>query len=98
VKGKQLYMPMNSTREPVNLLTGSHVDRATHTPAFKEISVNMVVLPERGESPLPRINFRFGHRTPQPGIEIERKWAQPGYHLPGTGRDDKLVQIESRNV
>jgi formate dehydrogenase major subunit len=98
VQGKQLYMPMNSTIEPVNLLTGSHVDRATHTPAFKEISVNMVVLPEQGEGPLPRINFRFGHRTPQPGIEIERKWAQPDYRLPGTSRDDKLVQIESRNV
>jgi formate dehydrogenase major subunit len=98
VQGKQLYMSMNSTMEPVNLLTGSHVDRATHTPAFKEISVNMVVLPEDGPGPLPRINFRFGHRTPQPGVEIERKWAQPGYHLPGTSRDDKLVQIESRTV
>jgi formate dehydrogenase major subunit len=98
VHGKELYMPMNSTVEPVNLLTSSHVDRATHTPAFKETSVNMVVLPEQGEGPLPRVNFRFGHRTPQPGLEIERKWAQPDYRLPGTGRDDKLVQIESRNV
>ena len=38
VKGKQLYMPMNSVEEPVNKLTGSHTDRATHTPAFKEVS------------------------------------------------------------
>ena len=98
VQGKQLYMPMNSTIEPVNLLTGSHVDRATHTPAFKEVSVNMVVLPEEGDGPLPRINFRFGHRTPQPGVEIERKWAQPGYRMPGTSAGDELVQIKSTTV
>ena len=98
VQGKQLYMPMNSTIEPVNLLTGSHVDRATHTPAFKEVSVNMVVLPEGGDGPLPRINFRFGHRTPQPGVEIERKWAQPGYRMPGTSAGDELVQIKSTTV
>ena len=98
VQGKQLYMPMNSTTEPVNLLTGSHVDRATHTPAFKEISVNMVVLPEQGEGPLPRVNFRFGHRTPQDGVEVQRRWEQPGYRLPGTSAGDELVQIKSRTV
>jgi formate dehydrogenase major subunit len=98
VQGKQLYMPMNSVLEPVNKLTSSHVDRATHTPAFKETSVKMTVLPEDGPGPLPRINFRFGHRTPQPGVEVERKWAQPGYRIPGTSTNDRLVQIKSITV
>src|SRR2546422_2064334 len=28
-------------------------------------------------SPLPRSNPRFGHRTPQRGVEVERKWQRP---------------------
>jgi formate dehydrogenase major subunit len=92
VQGKELYMPMNSTENPVNRLTSSHTDVATHTPAYKESSVRMLVLPEVGESPLPRINHRFGHPTPQNGVEVERKWKRPDYHLPGNG----LVQIHSK--
>ncbi|HEY4356407.1 MAG TPA: formate dehydrogenase subunit alpha [Acidobacteriaceae bacterium] len=95
VQGKQMYMPMNSVTEPVNKLTSSHLDRATHTPAYKEISVKMTVLPEQGDSPLPRRNFRFGHRTPTDGIEVERKRARADYHMPGTRPEDKLVQIKS---
>ncbi|MDP9038789.1 MAG: formate dehydrogenase subunit alpha [Acidobacteriota bacterium] len=98
VSGKQLYMPMNSVEEPVNKLTGSHVDRATHTPAFKETSVKMIALPEQGENPLPRGNFRYGNRTPQTGVEVERKWAHPAYRLPGSAPGDKLVQIKSTTV
>jgi formate dehydrogenase major subunit len=88
----ELYMPMNSTESPVNLLTGSHTDQPTHTPAYKETAVRMKVLAAKGESPLPRTNFRFGHRTPQNGVEMERKWRQPGYKFPGDG----LVQIDTR--
>jgi formate dehydrogenase major subunit len=86
----ELYMPMNSTTSPVNLLTGSHTDLATHTPAYKETAVRMEVLAASGESPLPRNNFRFGHPTPQDGVEIARKWQQPGYRFPGG-----LVQIKT---
>ena len=64
VQGKQMYMPMISTDEAVNKLTSMHVDRATHTPAYKELSVKMTILPQKGPSPLPRKNFRFGSRTP----------------------------------
>jgi formate dehydrogenase major subunit len=92
VQNGQLYMPMNSTESPVNLLTGSHTDPATHTPAYKETAVRMEVLEAKGESPLPRINHRFGHPTPQQGVEVERKWRQSSYHLPGNG----LVQIDSK--
>ena len=98
VEGKQLYMPLNSVTEPVNKLTSSHTDRATHTPAFKETAVSLTVLPEQDSSPIPRRNFRFGTRTPQNGLEIERKWARPDYKLPGTSSNDKLVQITSTRV
>ena len=98
VEGKQLYMSLNSVEEPVNKLTGSHVDRVVHTPAYKETSVSMTVLPEQGENPLPRRNFRYGTRTPTTGVEVEKKWAQPGYHLPGTQPADKLVRIKSVTV
>jgi formate dehydrogenase major subunit len=100
VQGKQLYMPINSVIEPVNRLTSSHTDRNTHTPAYKETTVLMTILPERKDdkSPITRTNFRNGHRTPQSGVEIERKWARPDYHLPGTAKSDKLVQITSTTV
>jgi formate dehydrogenase major subunit len=90
VHGKELYMPMNSVESPVNRLTSSHTDAATHTPAYKETSVQMIVLPEPGENPLPRTNFRYGHPTPQRGVEVERKWKRPDYTEPGS---QKLVQI-----
>ena len=91
VQGKQLYMPMNSVESPVNRLTSSHTDAVTHTPAYKEASVHLKVLPEVGESPLPRINHRFGHPTPQHGVEVERKWKRADYRVPGNG----LVQIQT---
>jgi formate dehydrogenase major subunit len=84
VQGHELYMPMNSTETVVNLLTSSHTDLATDTPAYKEASVRMEVLAERGDSPLPRINHRFGHPTPQQGVEVQRKWTRADYVLPGT--------------
>jgi formate dehydrogenase major subunit len=98
VEGKQLYMPLNSVTEPVNQLTSSFTDRSTHTPAFKETAVSMTVLPEQGDNPLPRKNFRYGTRTPQDGLEVERKWSRPDYHVPGSAAADKLVQISSTTV
>ena len=92
VHGKELYMPMNSVEEPVNSLTSSHTDKATHTPAYKETSVQLKVLPEAGENPLPRTNSRFGHPTPQNGVEVERKWKRKDYREPG----NQLVQIQTR--
>ena len=46
VHGHELYMPDELHGEPVNRLTSSHTDPITHTPAYKETSVNMKVLPE----------------------------------------------------
>jgi formate dehydrogenase major subunit len=82
VTGKELYMPMNSSESPVNLLTSSHTDAVTNTPAYKEASVRMVVLDEVGNSPLPKVNSRFGHPTPQRGVEVERKWKRIDYEMP----------------
>jgi formate dehydrogenase major subunit len=81
VQGKEIYVPMNSTSEisAVNLLTSSHSDVTTHTPAYKEAKVKMQVLEVEGENPLPRINSRFGKRNPQRGVEVERKWQRKDY-------------------
>jgi formate dehydrogenase major subunit len=89
VSGNELYMPMNSVDTAVNRLTGSYTDPVTHTPAYKDSSVRLKVLGE-GESPLPHFNFRFGHPTPQQGVEVERKWKRSDYRMPGNG----LVQIQ----
>jgi formate dehydrogenase major subunit len=85
---------MNSVENPVNRLTSSYTDPVTHTPAFKEVSVRMTVLPERGESPLPRTNSRWGHPTPQRGVEVERKWQRADYRAPGP----QPVQIQPRQA
>ncbi len=84
VHGNELYMPMNSTENPVNRLTSSHTDKITHTPAYKETSVRLRVLGELGENPLPRTNSRFGTPTPKPGVEVEQKWKRQDYQMPGT--------------
>jgi formate dehydrogenase major subunit len=95
VHGHELYMPMNSVESPVNRLTSSHTDPVTNTPAYKEASVHMNVLAEVGESPLPRINSRFGHPTPQSGVEVERKWKRADYAPPGNGNG--LVQLQTKS-
>lgn len=88
VQGKQLYMGMNTLAYPVNRVTGSDADRATHTPNYKEAAVAMRILSQE-DPPLPRENFRFGHRTPQNGVEVERKWERADYRKPG----GNLVQL-----
>jgi len=81
VKGNELYLTMNSRRpdSAVNRLTSSYHDKTTHTPNYKEMSVRMEVLEPNGEPPLPRWNHRFGHRTPQLGVNVEEKWKRDDY-------------------
>jgi formate dehydrogenase major subunit len=90
VKGRELYLPMTSIEQPVNRLTSSYTDRQTHTPAYKETSVQLKVLNETGENPLPPTNSRYGHPTPQNGVEVERKWKRADYREPGNG----LIRIK----
>lgn len=81
VRGKELYLPMNAREDDaaVNFLTSSETDRATHTPAYKELAAKLEVLEPTGATPLPLRNFRYGRRTPQRGVEIARKRARPDY-------------------
>jgi formate dehydrogenase major subunit len=83
VQGKELYMPMNSTRSPINRLTSSLSDPATHTPAYKELAISLRIVDPNGDNPLPRINHRYGRPTPQRGVEVARKWKRPDYKMPG---------------
>ena len=77
----------------MSVRTGPHVNVPSFTPACKETAVRMTVLADKEESPLSRLNFRYcGKRTPQPGVEVERKWKRTDYRFPGQA---ELVQIQS---
>jgi formate dehydrogenase major subunit len=92
VKGKQVYVPLFTQEGPINILTGPYSDNASHTPAYKETAVKIEILPDKGENPLRKLNFRYsGRPTPQNGVEVERKWKRAEYRMPGT---QQLVQIE----
>ena len=81
---------------PVNLLTSSHTDRATHTPAYKETAVKMEVLPYHGPSPLPRINFRFG--TVHPAARRGSGTQMEARRLSGTGQRVGTDSDEAREL
>jgi formate dehydrogenase major subunit len=94
VHGKQVYLPLLSREGPINVLTGSHADLATNTPAYKETAVKVDLLPKQGTNPLHPLNFRYsGKPTPQPGVEVERKWKRKDYRMPGSGQ---LIQIQAQ--
>jgi formate dehydrogenase major subunit len=96
VEGKQVYLPLTSSEGPVNVLTGSKVDKDVHTPAYKETAVKIEVLPFHGDNPLKPLNFRYsGKPTPQAGVEVERKWKRSDYRIPG--QPPSLVQIHTSN-
>ncbi|MDX5376625.1 MAG: formate dehydrogenase subunit alpha [Halomonas sp.] len=82
VAGRTLFMPIHFGKPGVNLLTGEHHDPEVQTPAYKETAVKLEVLDKRGDPPLPAHNYRFGHRTPGTGVEVEVKWARGDYTLP----------------
>ena len=83
VASNQVFLPLTSQEGPVNILTGPHLDAATFTPAYKETAVRIQVLPDKGANPVTKLSFRYsGKRTPQPGVEIERKWKRSDYNFP----------------
>ncbi|MFC7394914.1 formate dehydrogenase subunit alpha [Scopulibacillus cellulosilyticus] len=84
VHGNELYIPMNDNGETaINQLTSSEVDKDTDTPAYKDTAVRMEVLEVEGENPIPANNHRNGHRTPQQGVLVEKKWERDDYVFPG---------------
>lgn len=84
VKGKEVYLPMNDSGDAaINLLTSSHADKDTDTPAYKETSAKMEILKVEGVNPLPRVNHRNGNPQPQIGVQVQKKWARKDYTFPG---------------
>jgi formate dehydrogenase major subunit len=82
VRDGELYMPVCSSEERVNVLTTSESDPEVFTPAYKEAVVKLERLGSKGRSPVPPTNPRNGHPTPQSGVEVQRKWQRPDYTLP----------------
>ncbi len=96
VRGRDLYLPINSSAQHTNFMTGSETDKDSHTPAYKELSVHLEVLAESGTTPLPVTNWRTsGKPTPQMGVEVQRKWKRQDYRAPGSG-SGLLVQISPK--
>ncbi|WLV24411.1 formate dehydrogenase subunit alpha [Aciduricibacillus chroicocephali] len=95
VKGKELYLPMNTRddEEAVNRLTSSYYDKDTHTPNYKEAQVKMQVLERTGESPMPKHNFRFGNPQPHIGVEVIKKWNRPDFEpVPDTVAREEIIR------
>lgn len=82
VKGHTLFMPIHEGKPGINALTGEHHDPDVDTPAYKELAIKLEVLAKQGPSPLPSNNYRYGHRTPNKGVDVDVKWAREDYTLP----------------
>lgn len=85
VSGNVLFLPEHDPDEAaVNRLSTDRVDPSARTPAYKEIPVRMERIESAAEPtpPLPRTNPRLAQRNPQPGVQVERKWARPDYVPP----------------
>lgn len=81
VSGNELYMPMNDTGDlAVNILTSRGFDPDSGTSSYKDIPVKVEkVGGKKGESPLPKNNFRWGKPRPQKGVLVEEKWQRADY-------------------
>lgn len=80
VRGREVYLPMNSVGEgAINQLTPEIFDPETKTPGYKHTYAKLEALETDPGSPLPRRNWRFQRRNPQPGVQVERKWERPDY-------------------
>ncbi|MBH8609191.1 formate dehydrogenase subunit alpha [Thermoactinomyces sp. CICC 10521] len=81
VAKNEIYLTMNTRDEnkAVNRLTSSYFDKYTHTPNYKEMGVKLEVIEAEGQSPLPKVNHRFGNRQPQIGVRVEEKWNRPDF-------------------
>ena len=84
VRGKTIFLALHDSHGmAVNQLTSDRRDPPTQTPAYKELPVKLEKIPAGAgaepEPPLPRTNPRFAQRSPQVGVEVERKWARTDY-------------------
>ncbi len=98
VAGDVGYLPMND-RGPgaINLLTGMARDPQTMTPAYKGTSAKLQKTGRSlGKAPLPRRNWRFQRRNPQPGVRVEEKWRRDDYE-PLTGSCEPQAKEADRD-
>lgn len=103
VHAKELYVPMNTRAdaEAVNYLTSSYHDLATHTPAYKEMSVRMEVLEDSGQHPIPKHNWRHATSISRSGVEVTKKWKRKDYvplTTAGIRGDDQPWQKQAPHV
>jgi len=88
VQDGELYLPMHSRTQPVNLLTSNVIDPDSHTPAYKEVAVRLQKVGRTDKPVLGPNHPRFGNPTPQSGVEVARKWARPDYVFPTADRPE----------
>ena len=81
VRGKTLFLGLHDAAAlATNQLSADRRDAPTGTPSYKELPVKLEkIVGPKGTSPLPATNPRFGHRNPQPGVEVARKWSRADY-------------------
>ena len=86
VRDHTLFLTLHDRGDgAVNRLTRDVRDGPTTTPDYKGTRVRLERVESPGplESPVPSANPRGKVRSPQKGVRVEEKWAQPGYRLPG---------------
>ncbi|NMP24979.1 formate dehydrogenase subunit alpha [Sulfobacillus harzensis] len=80
VEGHEVYLPMNSTGDgAINQLTPEVFDPETRTPGYKHTYAKLEPLDVEPGTPLPRRNWRYQKRNPQPGVRVEKKWERGDY-------------------
>ncbi len=86
VRGSTLFLSLHDRgAAAVNRLTSDVRDPVAQTPDYKGLRVRMERLPADGPpvSPIPRTSPRGKRRFPQPGVNVEQKWARTGDRPPG---------------
>ncbi len=87
VRGRTVFLSLHDRGEAaVNRLTSDRRDPPTSTPDYKDTRVRLERLEAPGptESPVVPANPRGKVRRPQIGVNVEAKWARPGYRPPGS--------------
>ncbi len=86
VRGTTLFLSLHDRADAaVNRLTSDTRDPVSQTPDYKGVRVRLERVPTDGplESPIPRTSPRGKRHFPQPGVNVEQKWARSDYRAPG---------------
>ena len=96
VQGRQLYMPMKSTRARQPADRQPHGLRDPHARLQGDRGADARVAGDLAKANCHACNHRFGHPTPQRGVEVERKWQRPDYRIPGSRPGQTATDIKKR--